>query len=350
MELMLMTEACGDAFSRRAAALMPRKTLVCVTAMMRSYSFLLVYSITPRSETPALLTSTSRPSNSLAARCTADAHAASSATSWWWNTAVPRAERISAATASPVRSRMSVTTTLAPSSASRSALARPMPLPPPVTSATRPRNLVMCHPPHARDGPPAGPSAEQSRTRTWKAGGTPGAGRGVGVPGRRPTGPGRRGSGRPRLLRDLQRGRERASQEPRVTRGDVRRVAVDEVVADNRGAGAVDAQPPRRVDNPTIGARHGVTHLLLGLPVRLRLAQRGRAGLDVVQVRRHAVGPGVGAVRRVVQEHDRPRRTVQLVHGRGHPGTPVRRGLAFDRESTARGRARTAPGSRRPAT
>src|SRR5512144_271740 len=347
MELMLMTEACGDAFSRRAAALMPRKTLVCVTAMMRSYSFLLVSSITPRSETPALLTSTSRPSNSLAARCTADAHAASSATSWWWNTAVPRAERISAATASPVRSRMSVTTTLAPSSASRSALARPMPLPPPVTRATRPRNLVMCtRPPHVMVLPTYRARSSLARARGKLVGHRAQA---VGSASRA-TGPGRRGSGRPRLLRDLQRGRERASQEPRVTRGDVRRVAVDEVVADDRGAAAVDAQPPRRVDNPTIGSRHGVAHLLLGLPVRPRLAQRGGAGLDVVQVRRHAVGPGVGAVRRVVQEHDRPRRTVQLVHGRGHPGTPVRRGLAFDRESTARGRARTAPGSRRPAT
>src|ERR1043165_6426492 len=60
--------------------------------------------------------------------------------------ASPPAARISAATASPGAASRSLTTTLAPSLASFSAMARPMPRPEPVTSATFPFSLDISFP------------------------------------------------------------------------------------------------------------------------------------------------------------------------------------------------------------
>ncbi len=58
--------------------------------------------------------------------------------------ASPPAARISAATASPGAASRSLTTTFAPSLTSFSAMARPMPRPDPVTSATFPLSFVIC--------------------------------------------------------------------------------------------------------------------------------------------------------------------------------------------------------------
>ena len=87
---------------------------------------------------PALLTSTDNPPNASAAASTTRATSVSSAASPGSATASPPAWRmLSTVSAAPDPSR-STTATRAPCSASTRAVARPMPLPPPLTSAARP--------------------------------------------------------------------------------------------------------------------------------------------------------------------------------------------------------------------
>jgi hypothetical protein len=81
IELMLTTLACADAFNTSAAALVPRKTLVCVIAMVRSYCSSEVVSITSTSPTPALFTRMSSPPNSVRTASIAAVQSASLVTS-----------------------------------------------------------------------------------------------------------------------------------------------------------------------------------------------------------------------------------------------------------------------------
>ena len=87
-------------------------------------------------DSPALFTTRSTPPNASTAAATAAATASSSVTSTATSTAAS-AEPISSATFRAAASSRSATTTQAPSAASRCAVARPIPDPPPVTSATR---------------------------------------------------------------------------------------------------------------------------------------------------------------------------------------------------------------------
>src|SRR5579864_2631926 len=81
---------------------------------------------------PALLNSTSRRPQRSSAAATARPHAAGSVTSVRTATARPPAPAMSAATRSPVCPSTSATTTVPPSRANASALARPIPEPAPV--------------------------------------------------------------------------------------------------------------------------------------------------------------------------------------------------------------------------
>ena len=93
---------------------------------------------------PALLKSTSsRPYVSTAAAIRFRT-SSSFETSARMNVAAPPSASISRATAAPLSSCQSDTTTLAPSRANSSALARPMPEPPPVTIAVLPGSLPVC--------------------------------------------------------------------------------------------------------------------------------------------------------------------------------------------------------------
>src|ERR1039457_702215 len=71
---------------------------------------------------------------------------------------LPRA-RADVAAASPLAASISAMTTLAPSSAKRSAVARPMPRPPPVMNATLPANRAMPQQDIGRWGGHARPAA-----------------------------------------------------------------------------------------------------------------------------------------------------------------------------------------------
>src|SRR6266508_3182485 len=94
--------------------------------------------VEPLAAMPAHATTVSSPSNASAAAVVAACTDASSRTSHTSGRAQPPAAATSAATGSGAPARTSATATLAPSAARRSALARPIPLPPPVTSARRP--------------------------------------------------------------------------------------------------------------------------------------------------------------------------------------------------------------------
>ncbi|MGC3972429.1 MAG: hypothetical protein QM775_35320 [Pirellulales bacterium] len=83
----------------------------------------------------ALLTTTFSPPNSRTAASIAARHSASFETSVRANTARPPALRTASTVAWPPASFKSATTTAAPSLANNSAMARPMPLPAPVTTA-----------------------------------------------------------------------------------------------------------------------------------------------------------------------------------------------------------------------
>ena len=90
-------------------------------------------------EIPALLNATSMRPNLVAIPSKSCRTCSSSATS-----AARNAPPVSAAAALPAASSMSTATTVAPSAASRRALARPMPLPAPVMTATRSCSRCMC--------------------------------------------------------------------------------------------------------------------------------------------------------------------------------------------------------------
>jgi hypothetical protein len=91
----------------------------------------------------ALLTMMSRPPNFSTAAPTKRSAKPASDTLPLMATASPPAAMISAATASPGAASRSLTTTLAPSLASFSAIARPIPRPDPVINATFPASLDM---------------------------------------------------------------------------------------------------------------------------------------------------------------------------------------------------------------
>ena len=95
---------------------------------------------------PALFTTTSTPPNASIAACTPAATSALRVTSIVHAVASPPAARISAAVSSAVSPRRSATATRAPSSAKRSDVCRPIPDPPPVTSATFPSSLPISPP------------------------------------------------------------------------------------------------------------------------------------------------------------------------------------------------------------
>jgi hypothetical protein len=114
-----------------------RKALVRFTESIRSQTSSVVRSKGMLSEAPALLTSTSTWSSRARSSSSPAAMEARSVTS------MRRAKpRVAAATSSISAWVLPVTTTRAPPSVKRSAIARPMPRPPPVMSASLPsRNM-----------------------------------------------------------------------------------------------------------------------------------------------------------------------------------------------------------------
>ena len=107
---------------------------------------------------PAQLTAQSSEPNSLSEAATIASASASTATSTRIPTACPPAELMASATAEAFSPFMSVTTTEAPSCANALAVASPMPLPPPVTTAALPPNKDSC----SDMSPPLSPYCSQS--------------------------------------------------------------------------------------------------------------------------------------------------------------------------------------------
>ena len=121
---------------------MPRKQPVRLTASTRSQSARVVCSkVTPRSETPALLTSTLSPPHCALAKAATACQSSSLVTSSLRKSHWPPAARISLASASPSSSTTSPITTWAPLSANSFASAAPCPRLPPVMSTVL---LVNC--------------------------------------------------------------------------------------------------------------------------------------------------------------------------------------------------------------
>ena len=121
----------------RAACLIPRNTLRVRTANVRSKSSTLISVSGPKAPpTPALLKTTSSPPKSFTAVSISASTAASSATSVRRN--VNRSGSPTSSTSCwPFSALRSPTTTRAPAWRNRSTVPRPMPLAPPVTTATR---------------------------------------------------------------------------------------------------------------------------------------------------------------------------------------------------------------------
>ncbi len=137
-------EEVAQTWPSRAATMSGRNALRQLTTPIRSTPMIQSMSSSDISinawndVTPALANrSETGPSAAFASSfaCRTDARSETSQAS---ATAVPSAAPISSATARAFSSRMSATTTAAPSTASALARARPIPLPPPVTNATRP--------------------------------------------------------------------------------------------------------------------------------------------------------------------------------------------------------------------
>ena len=118
------------------AALVPRKTPLALMSITRSHSSTVVSSRVPLDSTPALFTRISSLPKRLTAVATASCHAASLVTSSGTKTHSPPDSLISASVRRPSYSRMSPMTTLAPSLANNFASAAPIPLAPPLISAT----------------------------------------------------------------------------------------------------------------------------------------------------------------------------------------------------------------------
>src|SRR6185503_6617621 len=139
IEVMLTMRPLLRAIMCGIACLAQRNAPVTFTASVRSQSarsMSTTRSVGP--PTPALLTRMSSPPSSASVAATTDFTAASSATSASAVATRPPALRISAAVASSVSRRVAASITAAPSETKRSAIARPMPRPPPVMSATLP--------------------------------------------------------------------------------------------------------------------------------------------------------------------------------------------------------------------
>ena len=122
----------------------PNATPFTLIASVRSQTAASVESTEPSlpSMTPALLYRTSSLPNRATAASTIASASASLETSAWTYAASPPSEEISAATESPVSSATSVSTTLAPSDANSLDATMPMPLAPPVISATFPSRRI----------------------------------------------------------------------------------------------------------------------------------------------------------------------------------------------------------------
>src|SRR3954469_1687842 len=126
-----------------AAAWVAANTPRTFTASTRSTSSSAVSLKAPTKPTPALFTSTSSRPNSATVAETADDTAAASAESAWIASA-RRPRFLICSTTSAARAALCwyVSATSAPSSASRSAVAAPMPRLPPVTNATLPSRVI----------------------------------------------------------------------------------------------------------------------------------------------------------------------------------------------------------------
>ena len=150
---MLITEPPPALRISGMAALVPRKTPLPLTSMMRSHSSSVQSSTMPLPTMPALLTRMSSLPNLETAVATASRQSASLVTSSRTKTQSPPASLISASVRRPSSSRISPMTTFAPSRASILASAAPMPLAPPLTSATLPstRGIVPLQRPVSRD-------------------------------------------------------------------------------------------------------------------------------------------------------------------------------------------------------
>src|SRR5215211_4991213 len=170
--------------------------------------------------TPALLYRTCRPPKRSRAALTIASASASSETSAWTYCARPPVASISAATASPASSATSVRTIAAPSLANSFEATIPMPLPPPVMSATLPSSRpIVPSPFHASrrayaplGGPRRAVVPRLSSSHRHDRGGTPHDDRTAGARWRT-DGPGRRGD----LRRD--RARDRRADGAGVGRG-----------------------------------------------------------------------------------------------------------------------------------
>ena len=124
------------------AALVPRNTPLALMSITRSHSSSLVSSTLLTTPMPALLTSMSNFPKRLTAADTADPQADSSVTSSLTNTHSPPASLIAASVRRPSSSSTSPITTFAPSCANILASVAPMPLAPPLISATLPSSLI----------------------------------------------------------------------------------------------------------------------------------------------------------------------------------------------------------------
>src|SRR3989440_3185187 len=124
------------------ACFMPRKTPLAFTFMRMSQAPVLMVSGSNVPLIPALFTRTSSFPNPPTVVLTASRQSASLVTSSFTNRAWPPAPAIFSATWRPSTSRTSPTTTFAPSRAKIVASLRPMPLAPPVMSATFPASLI----------------------------------------------------------------------------------------------------------------------------------------------------------------------------------------------------------------
>ena len=148
-------EAAAARVMAGAAALMPLKTPVRFTSMIRAHSSCGYSSIRPKFTMPALLTRTLRLPNAVTASLTAASQSAGCVTSSrTYRTLSPSR----AASCRPSSSRTSPTTTFAPSSRNRCAMAAPMPRAPPLTRATLPSNRPIASPFRERASPGTRPS------------------------------------------------------------------------------------------------------------------------------------------------------------------------------------------------
>ena len=125
-------------FIKATACLHPRKTPSEFIAMVLCHCSMVVVSMLAAMAIPALLTNTSRwPWRFSTAAATAS-QSATLETSWRMKSAVPPASRIICTVSSPCSGLMSVQNSVAPSLANKSEVARPKPMPEPVTSAIFP--------------------------------------------------------------------------------------------------------------------------------------------------------------------------------------------------------------------